>query len=159
MIWRLWRSHFRQQGRRKLRKVSYRFSVPMNFGSEGTFQPVKGKAMAQSYRVEFLRLHWTESITPTLFFSSIIENPWAKSKRHIFKTGLHIFSETSKLQQALVNFPWSNHPKERINTDKHPLSVSHEHPCKYITCSYALKDDWMMLTLVNYSVRKGIPLL
>ena len=113
----------------------------MNFGSEGTFQPSKGKAMAQSYRVEFLRLHRTESMTPKSFFSSVIENPWAKSKRHMFKPGLHIFSETSKLQQALVNFPWSNHPKERINTDKHPLSVSREHLCKYITCSYAVKDD------------------
>ena len=122
---------------------------PWTLGLKELSSPQREKQWlgAQSYRVECLRLHWTESMTPKSFFSSIIENPWAKSKRHIFKPGLHIFSETNKLQQALVNFPWSNHPKERINTDKHPLSVSHEHPCKYITCSYAVKDDWMMLTL------------
>lgn len=111
------------------------------------FPALKGKSNGSvlSRRVSASAPNWVYD--SKVIFSSIIENPWAKSKRHISKPGLHIFSETNKLQQALVNFPWSNHPKGRVNTDKHPLSVSREHPCKYITCSYAVKDDWMMLTL------------
>lgn len=89
----------------------------MNFRSEWNFQPVKGKAMAQSYCDGFVRLHWTYSMS-NVIFRLIIKNPWAKSKQHIFKPVLQISSETNKLQQALVTFPWSNHPKERINVDK-----------------------------------------
>ena len=102
--------------------------MPMNFGSEGTFQPSKGKAMAQSYRVEFLRLHRTESMTPKSF-SRLLLKIHEPNQNDIYLSQVYISSQRqTNYSKRWLTFREAIIPKEESTlTNIRCLSLVNTH--------------------------------